>query len=208
MKNTRLSDLHHVERWIVAAPHVPFQQNWDIYGSRPRWNPFPLLWTKNTTVLWFDGGSIESQHSNMRTKPHEKSTLNTLKPKQRPKIWRRHFKCINLNENFWASNNISLKYVPCGGIASKSVLVQIMAWHRLGDKPLPEEMLTKTPRIGRCAERLRMEHLMIFVIFHTDPRIANILLFLCNPSRRAYAEMEIFHIYFFVIHPGNQLSNR
>ena len=38
---------------------------------------------------------------------------------------------------------ISLKFVPKGPIDYKSALVQVMAWHRTGEKPLPESMLTK-----------------------------------------------------------------
>ena len=46
-----------------------------------------------------------------------------------------------LNENIWISNKISLKYVPWGLIDNMSALVQTMAWHRPGDKPLSEPML-------------------------------------------------------------------
>ena len=38
--------------------------------------------------------------------------------------------------------HISLKFVPKGAIDNKSVLVLVMAWHRPGDKPLSEPMLT------------------------------------------------------------------
>ena len=37
----------------------------------------------------------------------------------------------------------SLKFVPYGPIDNRSALVQVMAWHRTGDKPLPEPMLTQ-----------------------------------------------------------------
>ena len=36
---------------------------------------------------------------------------------------------------------ILLKFVPNGQIDNKVALVQVMAWHRPGDKPLPEPML-------------------------------------------------------------------
>ena len=51
------------------------------------------------------------------------------------------FKCIFLNENDWIPNRISLKFVPRNPIANKPALVQVMAWRRAGDKPLPEPML-------------------------------------------------------------------
>ena len=47
------------------------------------------------------------------------------------------FKSI-FNEGVWISIKISLKFVPKG-----PALVQIMAWHRTGEKPLLESMLTK-----------------------------------------------------------------
>ena len=52
------------------------------------------------------------------------------------------FKSI-FNESVWISITISLKFVPKGRIDYKSALVQVMAWHRTGEKPLPESMLTK-----------------------------------------------------------------
>ena len=53
------------------------------------------------------------------------------------------FKCIFLMKNVRISNKISLKFVPKGPIDNKSALVQVMAWCRTGDKPLPEPMLTQ-----------------------------------------------------------------
>ena len=63
--------------------------------------------------------------------------VNIFGPRQKG----RHFpndisKRIFLIENFWALNIISLKYVPHGKIGNLKTLVQIMAWRRLGDKPL------------------------------------------------------------------------
>ena len=51
-------------------------------------------------------------------------------------------KCIFMNEKFFILIRISLKFVPEGLINSKSALVQVMAWRRTGNKPLPEPMLT------------------------------------------------------------------
>ena len=45
------------------------------------------------------------------------------------------FKYISLNENAWISLRISLKFVPRVRIVNILELVQIMAWHRIGDKP-------------------------------------------------------------------------
>ena len=49
------------------------------------------------------------------------------------------------NESVWISitSTISLKFIPKGPIDYKSALVQVVAWHRTGEKPLPESMLTQ-----------------------------------------------------------------
>ena len=44
---------------------------------------------------------------------------------------------LYLIKDILISINISLKLVPKGQIHNISALVNIMAWHRLGDKPLP-----------------------------------------------------------------------
>ena len=68
--------------------------------------------------------------------------INTLRPRQKG----RHFpddifKCIFFNENIWISIKFSLKFVPKGPINNIPALVQIMAWHRSGNKLLSEPML-------------------------------------------------------------------
>ena len=52
-----------------------------------------------------------------------------------------NFKCIFMNENDRILIRISLKFVPMSPIDNKQALVQVMAWRRKGDKPLPELML-------------------------------------------------------------------
>ena len=51
------------------------------------------------------------------------------------------FKYIFMNEKFCIFLRISLKFVCEGPTYNKSVLVQVMAWRRTGDKPLSEPML-------------------------------------------------------------------
>ena len=48
-----------------------------------------------------------------------------------------------LNENVWISIEISLKFIPKSPISNILAFVQIMAWRRIGDKPLFEPMLTR-----------------------------------------------------------------
>ena len=49
---------------------------------------------------------------------------------------------FSVNENFCISIKISLKFVSKGPIDNNPALVEILAWHRIGDKPLSESMLT------------------------------------------------------------------
>ena len=56
------------------------------------------------------------------------------------------FKCILLNENVWIPIKISLKFVPKDPINNIPAFVQIMAWRRLGDKPLYESMMVSLSR--------------------------------------------------------------
>ena len=51
-------------------------------------------------------------------------------------------KCIFLNESDCILIQISLKFVYRDQIDNKSALVQVMAWHQTGAKPLPGSMLT------------------------------------------------------------------
>ena len=51
------------------------------------------------------------------------------------------FKCIFMNEDVRILIKISLKFVPKDPINNNPALVQIMAWHRSGDKPLSEPMM-------------------------------------------------------------------
>ena len=53
-----------------------------------------------------------------------------------------NFKCNFLNENDRILIQISLKFVTRSRIDNKPALVQVMAWRRRGDKPLPEPVLT------------------------------------------------------------------
>ena len=69
-------------------------------------------------------------------------SLNTFRPRQDGQHCPDDiFKCIFLNENVSILIKISLKFVRKGPINNIPALVQIMAWHRPGDKPLSEPMM-------------------------------------------------------------------
>ena len=68
--------------------------------------------------------------------------INTLRPIQNGRHFTDDiFKYIFLNENVWILINISLKSIRKCPINNIPALVQIMAWHRPGDKPLSEQMM-------------------------------------------------------------------
>ena len=80
----------------------------------------------------------------MRVAYPRKTHINVLRQGQNG----RHFpddiyKCIFLNENAWISLRISLMFVPKCPINYIPALVQIMDWHRLGNKPLSEPMTVR-----------------------------------------------------------------
>ena len=53
------------------------------------------------------------------------------------------FKCIFMNEKFCILIQISLKFVLDVSIDNEPALVQVMAWHWAGAKPLSEPILTQ-----------------------------------------------------------------
>ena len=68
--------------------------------------------------------------------------FNTLRPRQNGRHFADDiFTCIFLYENARILLEISLKFVPKDAINNIPALVQIMAWRRLGDKPLSEPMM-------------------------------------------------------------------
>ena len=83
------------------------------------------------------------------------------------------FKCFFLNENLWISLQISPKFVLNVRINNIPALVRIMAWRRLGDKPLSEPMIGNSlthlcvtrPQWLKTFEPGRTNILYIFFLF-------------------------------------------
>ena len=68
--------------------------------------------------------------------------INTLRPRQNGRHFSDDiFQCISLFENVCIWIKISLKFVPKVRINNIPALVPIMAWRRIGDKPLSEPMM-------------------------------------------------------------------
>ena len=74
------------------------------------------------------------------------SAFNTLRPRQNGRHFADDiFKCIFLNENVWILIKILLKFVPKDPINNIPALVQIMALHHPGNKPLSEPITVSSP---------------------------------------------------------------
>ena len=72
-------------------------------------------------------------------------SFNTLRLRQNGRHFPDNiFKCIFLNENILISIKNSLKFIPTGLINNIPALIQIMTWHRSGDKPLSETMMVRS----------------------------------------------------------------
>ena len=101
--------------------------------------------------------------------------INTLRLRQNGRNFTYDiFKSIFMNENIWILINISLKFIPKGQINSILKLVQIMAWHRSGNKPLSEPMMVSllmqicvTRRLNELTSEYWYHH-----NFHTKVKIS------------------------------------
>ena len=72
------------------------------------------------------------------------TNVNTLRPRQNGRHFADDtFKRMFLNEDVRISIRNSPKFVPKGPTNNIPALVQIMAWHRPGDKPLSEPMMIR-----------------------------------------------------------------
>ena len=85
--------------------------------------------------------------------------FNIMRPRQNGRYFSYIFKCIFFSESVWILLKISLRFVPNGPINNIPALVQIMAWHRQGDKPLSDPvvvgLLTLWASLGLYEFRLK-----------------------------------------------------
>ena len=89
--------------------------------------------------------TFENLNQNKAIVFQEKASQHTEAETKWLLFYRTRFKCIFLNENVWISIKISLKFIPNDPVNNIPAFVQIMAWHRLGDKPLSEPMVVTLP---------------------------------------------------------------
>ena len=79
-----------------------------------------------------------------------------------------NFKCIFLNQNDRTLIRISMEFVPRSPIDNKPALVQAVAWHRTGDKPLAEPMLTQFTDIYEALGRDELKAILITSPGHSE----------------------------------------
>ena len=124
--------------------------------------------------------------------------INKLRPKQNGCHFADDkFKCIFLNEIVWISITLSLKFDPKGPTNIIPALVQIMAWHPPGNKPLSGPMMARLPT-HICVTRLQIviwnatkiwNSSIIILIFMTSTCHQNYKNRLYPTKKRKYARL-------------------
>ena len=158
-----------IHRWPVDSPHkgpltrkmLPFddvimigRNNMGCHWSC--WYRY-LNWNQNDFVICLEIRNLfcYKPHNNflMLILPQIFNRLTSSRPGQNG--------CHFVDDDFWCILillneivcilfKIWLKFVPKGPIDNKWALVQIMAWSRIGDKPLPEPMLIQFTDAYTC----------------------------------------------------------
>ena len=121
---------------FVSHRWINLSDLWNLFHLLLAWRNFVLNRRVASNLRRYDA------HVDVFLKKILFGHINTLRPRQNGRRFSDDiFKCIFFNENAWISIKISLKFVPKGPINKIPALVQIMAWHRSGDKPLSEPMM-------------------------------------------------------------------
>ena len=129
---------HTMDKPIKHIPKVCFLSNLADINTR-----FML-----PTSLQAPLGPMESEEGIIQayttSSSSECSYFNTLRPRQNGHHFPDGiFKCNFLNENRWILIKISLEFVPKSPINNIPALIQIIAWHLPGDKPLSELIMVR-----------------------------------------------------------------
>ena len=109
--------------------------------SRPQWVMEYWIYDKIFTIFIRRKGIKSMETRPCCSKPQSTCWQSTHwnRDKMTAILQTNLFKCIFLNEIVWISNKISLKFFP----QEIPALVQVMAWHRSGDKPLSEPIMVR-----------------------------------------------------------------
>ena len=127
-------------KWPCGTPVVTVQPCSNMDNSTLGWYS---CYNRDTNRKWLVGLTQLLQHVHTHLHTYmELSIVDSSSPGQNGHHFADNiFRCIFMNEKFFILIKISLKFVPKAPIISITELVLIMAWLRLGDKPLSEPML-------------------------------------------------------------------
>ena len=103
------------------------------------------------------------------------------------------FNRIFVNENVRISIKISLKFVPRFRINNIPPLAQIMAWRRLGDKPLSEPMMVSL-LTQICVTRPQLVNVILFPFILAGFHILGIAAAIYTPTDKWNYDYEIITI--------------
>ena len=125
-----------------------------------------IIWTKaGILLIWSLGINFSEILITIETFSFKKMHLKILSAKWRPFCLGLNGlnpdKMAAVNAKFCILNKISLKFVLKGPVDNNPALVYIMAWHRIGDKPLSEPMLTRFARICAALGRDELKELYV-----------------------------------------------
>ena len=133
--------------------------------------------------------------------------INALRPRQNVHYFAEDtFKCIFLNENVGILIKISLKFVPMGPTNDIPALVQMMAWHPSGNKPLSEPMMVSLMTLicvtmPQLVKRIKqfLHQLSTLKLFHENKIICSIdyclvCIFVFEAYARAYSEVLVWSL--------------
>ena len=110
--------------------------------QQPHRNPTPPLPMCGKPISSFNLNKCIYDKSPMQIILYQ---FNSLRPRRNKSHFvYDSFKCIFLNDNVLISIKISCKFIPKSLISNIPALFQIMAWRRIGGKPLSEPMMVLT----------------------------------------------------------------
>ena len=119
--------------WIRALPFSPVNNYGLSMRARCRSLCFP--WIMDKWLMRTHRSALGSGTG---------SLINSAPPGQNGcHFGRRHFQINFLEWKLWILIKISLKFVSKGSFNNKPAYVQVMAWHRTGNKLLFEPMMTQ-----------------------------------------------------------------
>ena len=120
-----------------------------LHGNLMLFSSLKVFWLKASwfcsliKVFWcWSRKNVCDERQEHSGVPCMSASFDTLGPEQHGRLFTDNFfKLIFLNEDYYISIHISLKFIPKDLIDNKWSFVYIMAWCRIGNKPLPELMM-------------------------------------------------------------------